>query len=144
MKQRTFITLCIISLISCSCIRLFKKDESDFRKEITNKAGSAAFNCGDYELRGERAPVDQCVTEHFKSAQAFYATYQSQGIDSTIKTGVVFNRQNELYLIFYDSNPYGGSGIDASITTQLCESPQIATVQDGDRRTPFECQNIAR
>jgi hypothetical protein len=139
MKSKCKIAVGLILLSGCSDGDQGKKNESDFRAEVVSKAGAAAFNCGDYEIGGDRSAVDQCVVERFGHLEPFYATYQWQGIDSIIRTGVAFNSQIELHIVSFDSDPSGGSHVGAAISSMLCESPRVVSVEAYSHWLPIEC-----
>lgn len=83
-------------------------DETDFFDEVDNKAGSNSLDCGHLVFvgflqgnSGNLAEVDACVVNAFEVNESFFAIYDVQGIDSSLKYAIISNNENDLYVVYY-------------------------------------------
>lgn len=106
---------------------------TDYANELSEVAGTNATDCGWVKVGEEREVVDSCVELNLRNKKPFYATYDRQGIDSRISSGIAFNKQGEVYSFNYDSNPSGGiSSNDGRIIKSVCDTVPMDLNSDTD------------
>jgi hypothetical protein len=94
--------------------------------ELATRAGSGAIACGHVALGADRTATDACVVAAFTGGKAFHASYDVQGTDSHVSTGVVSNAAGQVTFLLYDGNVGGGGGDGAPvISATACDSPAL-------------------
>ncbi len=104
---------------------------------IGRLAGNKAVDCGRVPVQGNRDVVDGCSVAMFKAGKPFYARYDFKGIDSRIAKILLRTPQGKMYLLHYDSDPSGGSGVGEAVGEDRCLNPQIVNFAGQQR---VECK----
>lgn len=118
----------------------------DYANELNEVAGTNAIDCGWVELGEKRLVVDTCVELNLRNKKPFYATYDRQGIDSRLSSGIAFNKEGEVYSLIYDSNPSGGfSSNDGRIVKNVCDSiPMDPNSETDIEGVKVNCESVFR
>ena len=134
-----FTTVCILVVVYNRFILTSPLSTSTSKERLQQAiyrlAGSQATDCGQVPFTGNSSSADACSVAAFKAKQPFYVRYDLEGMDSTIAQIFIGTSQGQIYIIFYDSDPSGGSGAAATITEDLCTNPRISTDKGRERIT---------
>lgn len=98
--------------------------------ELTDLAGADATDCGTVTVGADSSTVDACVVAAFEAHEAFFAVYELQGIDSQVSTALASDG-TQVWSLFRDSDPSGGSQTGAEITRSDCASPTVEPGTEG-------------
>jgi len=111
-----------------------------FQQEVILLAGPDAYNCGYTQVDDDRTELSTCVVEHYLADDPNYAIYDLQGIDSNLSAAVAYNNSNEMYFLFFDSDPMGGArNNNGEISVRKCIEPSIVGEILGEGL--FNCQS---
>lgn len=101
------------------------------REHIERTTGTDAMDCG--QLGGGPAPPGDttryverqitCGADAVKAKKAFWAIQWLSGVDSSMCTGLLADREGTTYRFFYDSAPCGGPGCPDRFVLERCSVP---------------------
>ena len=113
----------------------------DFRNRASSLAGSGATDCGNAEI-GFGNAQNTCVTTAFVEQRSAFATYDGQGTDSRVATGLAVTMSGSVYRLFFDGDPTGGgSSSNGEISVVECLNASLSGIVDGQPTEVFNCSN---
>ena len=90
-------------------------------------AGSGSQDCGDVLLHNNPYVAIECARDAASAGKAYRVAIQLQGIDSLVWQGAARDEHGKLWEVFYDSDPSGGSGANASLSVVPCRDIVFAS-----------------
>lgn len=105
---------------------------------LTSLAGSNAQDCGSVVLRSDPGATIGCARSAMSAGKAYRLAVQFQGEDSLVWQGAARDEHGKLWVVFYDSDPAGGSGANPTLSAVPCRDIRFE-VHDGDL---INCQPI--
>ena len=98
----------------------------DFLAEVKLVAGAGAIDCGHVILGSDRSVANCCVATNFIQSLPFSATFDEQGIDSRVATGIALDAGGTTTIFFFDGGLFGSNQPDNGvINSQICNNPTL-------------------
>lgn len=132
-RARSMVGLAVgLSLIACSSPERNPRQEIPnaaaknataadiLRSEMLRLAGPGARDCGFVPLGHDPADAWRCAQAADGKGGPYWFALQRQGIDSQVWTAVLLTPEGKRYLISFDSNVQGGSGLNPRFTQEAC------------------------
>lgn len=111
----------------------------DFRDRARSLSGSGATDCGNAEI-GFGNVQNTCITTAFVERNSAFATYDGEGIDSRVATGLAVTTGGRVYRLFFDGDPTGsGSSSNGEISVVECLNASLSGIVDGQPTELFNC-----
>lgn len=116
-------------------------------KRVEVILGASPANCGRFMVAKVGQPPAShsdlrtavaCVQEHAARRAPAWMLVERQGIDSWVADGVFVTHSGEVRAFSYDSDPSGGSGLEARLSTRPCIA--IGVGQDSAGRAEIRCE----
>ena len=107
--------------------------------KLKSLAGLDSMDCGSVALGSDRDAAIACAKNATLTAKAYRVVVQFQGEDSLVWQGAVRNAQGKLWVLFYESDPSGGSGASPTLSALPCREIRFE-VHGGDL---IDCQPIS-
>jgi hypothetical protein len=107
--------------------------------KLESLAGASARDCGSVALGGDHDAAIACAKNATLAAKGYRVAVQSQGVDSLVWQGAARDPQGKLWVLFYDTDPSGGSGASPTLSVVPCREIRFE-VHGGDL---IDCQPIS-
>jgi len=88
--------------------------------KLKSLAGLDSRDCGVVALHESPEAAVACATSANSSGKAYRLAVEFQGTDSIAWQGAVRDEQGKLRVLYYDSDPAGGSGAGTTLSVVLC------------------------
>lgn len=89
--------------------------------EITSIVGASAKPCGMVSLGTDPTVAWRCAEQADSQGIPYWFAMQREGIDSKLWSAALLAPSGERFILLYDSNYMGGSGLLPSLTRLTCD-----------------------
>jgi len=116
----------------------------DFRNRASALAGVDSIDCGNAEI-GSGLVQNSCVSRAFVEGKSVFATYDIQGFDSRVASGLAISIDGRVYQLFFDGKPSGvvtsfkGDINNGDISITECINARLSGVVDNQLASVFNC-----
>jgi len=119
------VILSVLALVLLAAFGIYGSRGDKLEHVSRRIAVRGAIDCGRVTPFGDRAEANGRVVAAFKARKPFRVRYDGIGIDSRVAVAIVGTVDGRIYILDYDSDPSGGSGVGECVTQSLCTNPVI-------------------
>jgi len=136
--QQIYVSL-LAALLFVSHCHAADSTPAALANRLASLAGSNGRDCGSVQAGNERNAAIECARGATAAGKAYKVAVQLQGVDSLVWQGAARDEHGKLWVLFYDSDPSGGSGASPTLSALPCREIRFE-VKGGD---VIDCQPIS-
>jgi hypothetical protein len=125
--MKLIIVLLFATLVAVSNCQATDLVPGTLLSKMKSIAGSHSRDCGSVPLHNNPYVAIECAKDATSADKPYRVAVQLQGVDSLVWQAAARDEHGKLWEVFYDSDPSGGSGANASLTVVPCREIVFAS-----------------
>jgi hypothetical protein len=121
---------CCIALLLATPSVYSAQPPAALSNKLATMAGAGSENCGAIALHDDQAAAIACAKRAAASIAPYRIAVQLPGTDSIVWQGAARDEHGKLWVLFYDSDPSGGSGATPTSSVVPCREIQYGLHDD--------------